>query len=191
MNFSCIIRPKYEIILVCLLLSIIPFKAYPQEEFDIKEIGWSITIPKEYSLTPLDSPKPPPSDAKLYLFKREPIKDENGVPIFPNIAIIIENIPENFDAVLYSINVQRRIKYKTKTLKYFVPSDSLFSINAFGTLIEYTEKWRERDVVHKVYQLYSVVGTKGIQVIMDCTDSVFKTVNDEFISTMKSIKSIK
>lgn len=65
---------------------------------------------------------------------------------------------------------------------------SLFSINALGYLAEYTEKWKDRDMTHKVYMLNSVKGTKGINIIMDCAKSLFPEVEKEFLAAMKSIR---
>lgn len=173
--------------LVFLFLLMTPDTLFSQEILNIDEIGWSISIPPKYHLTPLNLPSKSPS-VKNYRYRRESLLNKDNIPVYPNIIIITEYVPEESEPVLYSINVRMRFRTKINILKYFVPEDSLFSVNAIGHLLEYTEKFKGQDMTHKVYMLNSTKGTKGITIIMDCTKPLFPKVEKEFLDAMKSIR---
>lgn len=146
----------------------------------IPEIGWSFDLPAAY----LRAPVPELGDGlSMFRFKREPIVDASGLAVHPNIGIVIENVPEGTDAVLFSAS-----KRRFKVLEVYSPDSGIYGVNAIGFLAEYDETLDGETYSHRIYVLHAIQGTKGIEVVLDATDSVFSEAQGEFLSILKSMK---
>jgi len=146
----------------------------------IPDIGWSFDLPAAYK------PAPVPAfghDVSIIRFKRKPIVDASGMAIHPNVGIVIENVPDGTDVVLFSAS-----KRRFKVLEVYSPTSGIFSINAIGYLAEYSETLDGETYSHRIYVLHAVQGTNGIEIILDATASVYTDVQGEFLTVLKSLK---
>ena len=146
----------------------------------IPEIGWSFDLPAAYLRAPVPDLG---DDLSMFRFKREPIVDASGLAVHPNIGFMIENVPEGTDVVLFS-TLRRRFK----VLEVYSPASGIFSVNAIGFLAEYSETLDGETYSHRIYVLHAIQGTKGIEVVLDATDSVFSEAQGEFLAVLKSMK---
>ena len=150
------------------------------KQVTVPEIYWSFDLPTAYNQVPVADLG---NGVSMYRFKREPIVDASGLAVHPNIGFVIEDVPAGTDPVLFSAS-----KRRFKVLEVYSPTSGIFSINAIGYLAEYEETIDGKSYLHHIYVLHAVQGAKGIEVILDATQSVFAEVQDEFLSVLKSLR---
>ncbi len=122
------------------------------------------------------------SKAYLLMFKRNPIKDAQGRPIEPVIAIICESIPGSVDVIRYSIAKRGQVPFDVKRM--MTPQDGSFTHrNSVG----YEGEYQRGSVVHKVLVAHMRHGEAGLQVICDSTDGVYDKVEEDMRSFLHSI----
>jgi len=145
----------------------------------LEEIGWAFVLPDAFERIPAEQL---PDGSVLHRFKHEGIVDGSGIVVHPNIAFIITDVPLNTDVVRFSASRRR-----FDVIKMYAPSDPLFDVNAIGHLAEYTDTFEGREYKHRIYVLHAVQDSKGIEVVLDSTESVFNKVNGDFMEVLKSI----
>jgi hypothetical protein len=133
----------------------------------------------------------------IYSYKREPIIDSEGRKIIPNIAFMVETIPDtvNIDVVTYSAY---RIGYlgiinigmfnwdtgrPNPEFKNNISFPKMQNKNAAGFKGIYKDYAGE----HTVYVVYIINKKKGVQVIMDMTSELFEKYEKEFAAGLWSI----
>jgi len=122
------------------------------------------------------------SKAYLLMFKRNPIKDAEGRPIEPVMAIICEEVPESLDVIRYSIAKRAQIPFDVNRL--MTPQDGSFTHkNSVGFEGEY----KRGSVVHKVLVAHMRHGEVGLQVICDSTDGVYDKVEEDMRTFLRSL----
>ncbi len=145
----------------------------------LEEIGWAFTLPDAFEPVPAEVL---PDGSVLHRFKHEGIADDSGIVVHPNIAFIIMDVPPDTDPVLFSASRRR-----FDIIKMYTPADILFDVNAIGYLAEHTDTFDGREYKHRIYVLHAVQDSKGIEVVLDSTESVFNKVNGDFMEVLKSI----
>jgi len=156
------------------------FSASPNaRQVNVSSIGWSIEIPKIYSL--VDSTNE--NGRMLLRFKRSPI-DSDSEPVSPNVGIILDNVPENISLERFAEKYMSEVKKKWRVEK----CDSICIPNSLCFCGSYPELKKSRIIRHTVYVVYQKITITGIQIIFDSTDSVFKDVKEEFIKIISSIQ---
>lgn len=122
----------------------------------------------------------------MYHFRRDPIMDNQGRKIIPNLAIFIEDIPEGLGVVEYSVIVRTQEFFQT--LKDIAYKPGLFGeIGGVGHVATYTDP---EGIIHKIVFFCTVYEQKGIKIILDGTDTVFDDLKDEYDSILQSLKIV-
>lgn len=119
----------------------------------------------------------------VYIFKRQPIEDAEGRQVIPNIAVIIEEVDKDLDAVTYSAMKRSEVNFEVQEV-FTHESGKMHFSNAVGYRGQYADS---RKLDHTIYVVHGVNGGKGIQLICDATTSVIGTVEEEFFTTLKSL----
>lgn len=120
----------------------------------------------------------------VYYFKRQPIEDDDGRKIIPNIAVIIEDVDKDLDAVTYS--TLKRSKVNFEVLKVFTHEGGQIGFqNAVGYKGKYVD---QGGLDHTIYIIHGINEKKGIQFICDVTTNILDKVESEFLVTLKSIR---
>jgi hypothetical protein len=124
------------------------------------------------------------NEAQIYIYKREPIINDDGREVISNIAVIVEDINEDSDVVTYSVFKRSQVGFEV--LEVFTPGDGLlFFQNAIG----YKGKYKDQHGEHTIYCLYAINNNKGVQIIFDVLTDLFNELDTEFQLTLKSIKN--
>lgn len=123
------------------------------------------------------------SGTVVYIFKRQPIVDAEGRQIIPNIAVIIEAVGSNLDAVTYSSMKRSKVNFEVEEV-FTHESGKIRFRNAVG----YRGTYADSQLEHTIYVVHGVNGGKGIQLICDATTGVIPEVEGEFFTTLKSLR---
>jgi hypothetical protein len=131
-----------------------------------------------------------------YLFRREPVIDSLGRAITPTIMIYIEDASQyKQDVTQFSIDKQTPIKDQGVETERMMTqkNDGNYPLSIKNSYIfkcHYTDGTSAR-LEHLLYMVYIITGeNKGVQIYMDMTKSIAPDYEEEFISTIKSIKEI-
>jgi hypothetical protein len=147
----------------------------------LPEAGLSVSLPATWDSNPQVRQRP---GHTMYQFRRSPIIDSSGRNIIPNFAVMIDNVPDSQDLVEYSI--AKRMKLPMKVLQVIAPDKNEFGyVEGIGYLASYDDP---PGLTHKIYVVHAIIKGKGIQVIIDGTDSVFDDLDSEYKSILKSFK---
>jgi hypothetical protein len=122
----------------------------------------------------------------VYTYKREPITDSAGRNIIPNIAIIVENAPDEKDVVAYS--VQKRGDVPFDVTEMFMYQDGKIH---FQNAVGYKGKYVEGGIEHTVFVVHALNSHMGIQLILDATSEIFRQIEPEFTRTLKSFQRMQ
>ncbi len=160
-------------------------------EYEIKEAKMILQLPND-SWYLADH-----SDTGLiqYIFKRDEIVDSLGREIVPAIMLYIEDAKDyKQDLITYSLQKRLAFSKANKDIKIekniLTPSDKEFPLpykNAMIIMANYTDK----GVDHVFYMVYIITNDdKGIQLYMDMTKDIAGKYEEEFWTTLKSIKEL-
>lgn len=153
-------------------------------QIKISEANVQFVLPDVFSKT---LPKKDLGNGRLcYSYKRNPIVNQDGVKIIPNLAVITEPVPKNTDLVDYS--AQRRIDVPFKVIDVF-SNDAKNSNLTCENSIGYKGSYESHSRNHIVYIIHLIHNNCGVQIIMDATEDVIGECESEFIEVMKSLKS--
>jgi hypothetical protein len=148
---------------------------------DIKEAKIKIDLPnKLWALADKQSN----NDVTVYYFKREFIEDEDGRKIIPNIGVVVEDVENDLDVVIYSAAKRAKINFEVSEV-YTSDGGKIGFANAIGYKGKYNDN---RGLAHTIYVVHGVNGNKGFQVICDATTSVADKVEGEFLASLKSLR---
>jgi hypothetical protein len=150
------------------------------EMITISHAKLKIDIPAIYKEVPTPNSN---NKMKVTRFKREGILNPNNIKVFPNVAIITEQLKDSVDVIQYSI-----FRKKFNIDDFISPSDSIFSINAAGFRGNYNEIRNGNKIFHKVIVLFQTKKKLGIEIIFDTTEDTYPKVEKEFLKILKSIK---
>jgi antitoxin component YwqK of YwqJK toxin-antitoxin module len=158
-------------------------------EYEIPEAKLFIQLPNdEWSLTNK-------SDNGLiqYIFKRNEITDSLGRTIIPAIMLYIEDA-KKFDQDLVQYSITKRMAFKSVRLKVdsiMTPSHKNYPIpfkNSLITLTSYSDKGFD----HILFMIHIITKeNKGIQLYMDMTKELVPEYEQEFWTTLKSLKELE
>ena len=158
-------------------------------KYEIKEANMFIKLPNdEWRLA-----QQPNKSQTGYIFKRTPVTDAQGDSIIPAIMVFVDDAKEyKKDVTLYSINKRAPIMSKgVKIDSTLIQSDRDYPLtykNAFFMKASYTEKGLD----HILYMIHIInKDDKGIQIYLDMTKGIADKCEDEFWTTIQSIKEIK
>ena len=169
-----------KLLITTLFLSITFGISQSKFTHDIQEAGIKIDLPNDaWALADKQSSK-----RTIYSFKRKSIADSSGREIIPNMAVIIEDVPEGTDAVTFSAS--KRLQIPFDVLDVFTHESG--NLN-FKNAIAYKGTYEDRlKIEHTIFIVHGINEKKGIQFICDATTEVFGKIQGEFLSTMKSIR---
>jgi len=125
-----------------------------------------------------------------YFFKRNPIKNKEGMKIIPSIMIFVEDASSyKGDVTMYSIWKRKPFMEKgVKVDKMMVHSSKGYPLtlkNAFFNKCSY----KENDLEHILYMIHIInKDNKGVQIYMDMTKDISAEYESEFWTSIKSIK---
>jgi len=160
-------------------------------DYEIKEAKMLLKLPNdEWSLSDKSD-----KGITKYIFKRNEITDPTGVAIVPAIMLNIENAKEfKQDIVFYSI--QKRLEFNKKGVtfnnKILIPTDKEFPFTSFKNAMLITASYSENGFDHILYILYIITkDDKGVQLYMDMTKNIANKYEQEFWTTLQSIKELK
>ena len=128
-----------------------------------------------------------------YIFKRTPITDSTGQEIIPGILVYVEDATKyNQDVTQYTI--VKRMQFRgtgLKVDKILIQDNKEYPLsykNGFVTKCSYNEKGLD----HVLYMIHIInKDNKGIQIYMDMTKSLADEYEQEFWTTMRSIRETK
>ncbi len=170
---------KLSLILFISLASILQKEELTQ---DIKEGNIKIDLPNDSWFL---SGREAGQNTTVYIFKRKAVGDSEGRQIIPNMAVIVEDIDKDLDAVAYS--ALKRSKVPFKVLGVFTHHDGLLTYkNAVGYKGAYTD---QKGLEHMIFVIHATNGHKGLQIICDATTDILKKIESEFLITLKSIRN--
>ena len=160
-------------------------------DYEIKEAKMYLKLPNDdWSLADKSD-----NGTTQYIFKRNEITDPSGVAIVPAIVLNIENAKDfNQDIVFYS--VQKRVEFDKKGIKInnkiLIPTDKEFPFTSFKNAMLLTASYSDKGFDHILYMLYIITKEdKGIQLYLDMTKNIADKYEQEFWTTLQSIKELK
>jgi antitoxin component YwqK of YwqJK toxin-antitoxin module len=161
-------------------------------EYHLKEAGIYIKLPNSYwrlaeKYTGIKT---------RYVFQREPVIDSLGRAITPSITIYAEDASQyKQDITQFSIVKQTPIKDQGVEAEKMLTADNdanypLSIKRSYIFKCRYTDGTKLR-LDHLLYMVYIItMEDKGIQIYMDMTQSIAPGYEQEFISTIRSLKEI-
>ncbi len=135
----------------------------------------------------------------IYSYKREPIIDSEGRSIIPNIAFIVESIPDTVTIDVMQYSIHRRGQFPAKTIGMFSGeggnSDPKYEKqNAAGmpkmqykNAMGFKAIYKDMAGEHSIYLVFLLNKHKGVTVIMDMTSELFEKYGKEFNDGLLSI----
>jgi len=149
----------------------------------ILELKLSFDLPVDWNAVPQIHRK---KGQTMYHFRRDPVKDSFGRRIIPNLAVFIEDIPEGLDIVEYSVNLRMRESYSYLKIVGTKPGQ-FGELSGVGNIATYTEPV---GLHHKVVIFQTVHEGKGVQIVIDGTESVFDDLKDEYDFVLQSLRYV-
>jgi ribosomal protein L35AE/L33A len=120
-----------------------------------------------------------------YNFIRKPIVDGKGMNVSPFIGIMFEEVPENINILMYSMSKRTQLP-PMKIIEVLSSDSKEYKLKyGVGYLSTYVDS---NGLTHKIIVLHMINSTKGIQMIIDGTESVYDQMKNEYIDIVKSIK---
>jgi len=171
--------------LVLLLVLLVPFAPiYGQTEklteagiqFDLPNVKWALKDKQEQN------------NLLVLFYKREPIADRSGRQVIPNIAFVVETVPDTTDLVVWSMlkrsvkpfDVKEVFSYNSKNAKL----KHKYAIGYKGTYVD------KGGIDHTVFVVHLIHKNKGVQIFFDNTTELFVKYESEFLKTLASIRNI-
>lgn len=122
----------------------------------------------------------------LYSFKRKPITDSLNRGIVANVSVLIENVEKGLDVISWSTERRQQVPF-TVTKVLTKEKGNLSAYQAIGYEGSYVDS---KKIIHRILIVYAIHQNKGVQMICDTTDSVWPMVVPEFLTGIKSLKSV-
>jgi antitoxin component YwqK of YwqJK toxin-antitoxin module len=160
-------------------------------DYEIKEAKMFLKLPNDEWYLADNSDK----GLTQYIFKRNEITDPKGRAIVPAIMLYIEDAKDfKQDLVVYSM--QKRLAFAKKNIeinnKILIPTDKEFPFPSFKNAMLITASYSDKGLEHIFYMVYIITkDDKGIQLYMDLTKDIADKYEQEFWTTLESIKELK
>jgi len=122
----------------------------------------------------------------MYHFRRNAIMDGYGRMIIPNLSLFIEDIPEGVDAIEYALSIRMRESFSQFT-------DVVYKPGFFGEIggVAHVAAYIDPELIkHRIVLFCTVQENKGVEILMDGTESVFEDLKDEYDSILQSLKQV-
>ena len=116
----------------------------------------------------------------IHYYWRDGMKNE----FKPGISVIIEDIKSEITPIQYSEIKLNEVEFQIDEKGAKINKN----LNA-KDIVEYKASYTDKFGRHTTYLLYSIYGDKGIRIYFDSLSEDFDIVDQEFISTIKSIKN--
>jgi len=132
-----------------------------------------ISLPRAWQRKPEIYEKP---GVTMYHFRRQTVYDSEARRIIPNLAVFAEEVPRGVDLIEYSVAKRTEAAYRDMSsvkLAWATPGDP-------GSLCYLAQYDDPAGIAHKVYLVHALVNGKGIQIIIDGTESVFDMLDPEY-----------
>jgi hypothetical protein len=132
-----------------------------------------ISLPRAWQKKPETYEKP---GSAMYHFRRQAVYDDAARHIIPNLAVFSETVPRGVDLIQYSVTKRTQAAYRDLSsvkLAWATPGNP-------GVLCYLAQYDDPSGIAHKVYLVHSLVNGKGIQIIIDGTESVFDMLDPEY-----------
>jgi hypothetical protein len=122
-------------------------------------------------------------DMIIYSGKRAPITDSLNRGIVANVSILIEKVEPGLRAKAYSASRRAQVPFDIqKTLN--AKTGRLKMLNAIAHFGSYKDA---SGLLHRICVVYAIHRGKGIQLILDGTDSVWPSLKPEFLAIAQSL----
>jgi hypothetical protein len=173
-------------LLVGLALIVFSTRLFGQSKnlvYEIDKTGLSIELPnEEWHLT--DYQNDTMKGVTVHFFKRNEIMDSDSMFIIPNIGVITEHVGDSLDVINYSLYKRMQTPFDVDKVLTFDSGDLGYN-NAVG----FKGRYKDDRFEHLLYMTYALKNGYGIQIIMDCTMSVSKSIDKEFTKCLKGLKA--
>ncbi|RKD96874.1 toxin-antitoxin system YwqK family antitoxin [Marinifilum flexuosum] len=123
------------------------------------------------------------NNVSWHSFQRNPIKNENGVDILPNISFLIEEKVDLDDVILYSMEKRQKMSFEVDST--FIHDSGRLKIKnaiAYSGYTIYEDGSR-----HNVLIVHALIDKKGIQIVMDITSDLYEEYGNEFWLALDNI----
>jgi hypothetical protein len=119
----------------------------------------------------------------LYSAKRVPVTDSLNRGIVAHLSILIEKVEPGLKAKPYSASRRAQVPFTLQ--KTWSPGKGKKS---FPNCIAHLGSYKDATgLLHRICVVYAVHQGKGIQIILDGTDSVWPTLKPEFLAIAESL----
>ncbi|NQT96110.1 MAG: hypothetical protein HQ562_00055 [Candidatus Marinimicrobia bacterium] len=131
------------------------------------------------------------SDGKLangpvtgYNFVHNAISDKQGNLVLPFIGIMFEQVPANTNILMYSMGKRTQLP-PMKIIEVLSSDSKEFQLQ---TGVGYLGSYHDSNGVnHKIIVIHMINKTKGVQIIIDGTESVYQLMKKEYKNIINSI----
>jgi hypothetical protein len=148
--------------------------------------GISVSLPKAWQRTPDVYDENP--NVILYQFRREPVFDDRARKIIPNFAVFAEDVSRGTDVSTFSDKKRSSSIFAHHTI-LASPKTALGGVGGLCYISTYDDGPDRLE--HRIYLVYSIVGNKGLQIMIDGTESVFDMLSSEYEYILRSLSKIE
>jgi hypothetical protein len=140
---------------------------------------WSLTDKKEGNVTE-------------YYFKRDPITDKNGNKIIPAIMVFVEDATQyKQDATLYTIWKRRPFQEKGVNIDQTLIQENKEYPLTYKNAYFMKGSYNSNGFDHIIFMIHIInKKNKGIQIYLDMTKDLAEEYEQEFWTTIRSIKEL-
>jgi|GEM_PF-1928063 len=124
----------------------------------------------------------------VYTYKRAAIIDKSNREVIPNISLIIENVPDTTDIVVYSGYKRERLKFTVEDAFSALSNPGLLKHKyALGFRGNYTDS---KNLPHTIYYVIYIHKGKAVQLVCDVTTELFAACKGDFDAVIRSVANI-
>ena len=112
----------------------------------------------------------------MFLFHRKAVYDSQGRRVVPSLGVLVEDVPDGVDLVEYS--TAKRTQASQRDMSSIKLAWA--SAEGPGSLCYVAEYLDPGGISHKAYLFHTLSTGKGVQIIIDGTESVFNMLDPEY-----------
>ncbi len=170
---------------LCLIASILFVVGADAQLQTIKEADIRYKLPNDkWHLTSSSTDNFP----HVYTYKRTALTDSSGREVIPNIAFIIENVPDTADIVDYSGYKREKLSFEAIDVFSYLSEPKLLKHQyAIGFKGTYTDS---KKLKHTIYYVIYIHKGKAVQVVCDVTSELFPKCKGEFDALIRSVENM-
>lgn len=185
----------FSLLLSFLLLSLscAPLPSYTEYTYEKESEGnHRLTIPElklSLELPPAWSSRPNIHEQErlvMYHFRRDAIWDRDGRKIIPNLALYIEDLPEEADVIGYAFG-QRMTKWFSQLTDVVYKPGFFGEVGGVAHVACYIDPGQLK---YRIVFFCMVQEGKGVKILIDGTESVFDDLKDEYDAILQSLKQV-